>query len=110
MSLGMERVSIKKEKLSIPKWQWEDLDGKRILLWAEQGMGDQILFLTLALPLIRNSQIKVVIEVDKKLVEIVSLWYPEAEVKALEKFDCEGLVEYETFDYHLPLGSQWSIF
>ena len=100
----------REKKLSIPKWQGEDLEGKSVLLWAEQGMGDQILFLTLALPLIRDSQIKVAIEVDAKLVNIVSLWYPEAEVKALEKFDCEGLVEYETFDYQLPLGSLMQYF
>ena len=93
------------KKLSIPKWNGEPLDGKTLLLWAEQGLGDQILFLTLALPLIRDTEIQISIEVDNKLVELVSAWYPEATVSRLENFDCADEKGYERFDYHLPIGS-----
>ena len=93
------------KKLSAPKWDGEDLKGKHILLWAEQGLGDQIMFLSLALPLIRNTGARVSIEVDPKLVALVSAWYPEAAVSGLEKFDCVGLSEYASLDYHLPIGS-----
>lgn len=93
------------KKLSAPKWDGEDLKGKHILLWAEQGLGDQIMFLSLALPLIRNTDARVSIEVDPKLVRLVSAWYPEASVSGLEKFDCVGLSDYANLDYHLPIGS-----
>ena len=93
------------KKLAVPKWTGEPLEGKRILLWAEQGMGDQIMFLTLALPLIKNFGAEVSIEVDKKLVEIVATWYPEADVSALEHFECVDSAHYSNLDYHLPIGS-----
>ena len=93
------------KKLAIPKWNGESLNGKSILFWAEQGLGDQIMFLTLALPIIQNPQTKVSIEVDQKLIPIVSAWYPEATVSGLNLFHCEDVVEYQSFDYHLPIGS-----
>jgi len=93
------------KKFSIPKWNGQDLSGKSILLWAEQGLGDQIMFLSLALPLIQNRQIRVAIEVGEKLVDVVCAWYPEAHVSALENFDCIDSEQYAEFDYHLPIGS-----
>lgn len=93
------------KKLSVPKWNGERLEGKSLLLWAEQGLGDQIMFLTLALPLIRDSGAEISIEVDQKLVNVVAAWYPEAEVSAMENFECVGLPRYAKFDYHLPIGS-----
>jgi tetratricopeptide (TPR) repeat protein len=38
-----ERLNSQTRRLSFPEWQGEPLDGKRLLIWAEQGFGDQIL-------------------------------------------------------------------
>lgn len=41
---GASRSPAKAPVLSIPRWQGEALAGKRIAVWAEQGLGDQIQF------------------------------------------------------------------
>jgi tetratricopeptide (TPR) repeat protein len=38
-----ERLNSRTRKLSFPEWQGEPLAGKRLLIWPEQGFGDQIL-------------------------------------------------------------------
>ncbi|MDF1792084.1 MAG: tetratricopeptide repeat protein [Thalassobaculaceae bacterium] len=38
----------------IPEWTGQDIDGKKLLVWGEQGIGDEVQFLTLAPYLIRQ--------------------------------------------------------
>lgn len=95
----------KLKKMSARMWNGESLDGKKILLWGEQGLGDQVLFLTLALPIIKANNAQVTIEVLPKLIGLVKTWYPEAEVRALNTFDCIGDPDYDDYDYQLPVGS-----
>jgi tetratricopeptide (TPR) repeat protein len=38
-----ERLNSRTRKLSFPEWQGQSLEGKRLLIWPEQGFGDQIL-------------------------------------------------------------------
>lgn len=94
-----------KKVLDCPSWEGQKLEGKTILLWAEQGIGDQIMFLTLALPWIKDPRINVEIEVHEKLVGLVRMWYPEARVRSFGAVDCRGMEEYAHLDFNLPFGS-----
>jgi len=79
-----------------PQWRGEPLDGKTILLHAEQGFGDTIQFLRY-LPLLAARGGNVVLEIQKPLVPIVT---PTAGVKVLARGD-----PLPPFDVHCPLLS-----
>lgn len=97
-------------QLDAPRWNGEDLTGKTLLLWAEQGLGDQLLFLSLALPLVVNPDIDVILAVHPKLVEFVRTWYPDARVETLNLIDSRGAAEYADADYQMPFGDLPIIF
>ncbi len=50
----------------LPRWQGEDIAGRSILVWAEQGLGDSIQFCRY-LPLLRQSGATVIFEVQEPL-------------------------------------------
>ena len=60
----------------IPRWNADDLDGKKILVWGEQGVGDELLFLSVLPEIVGDSNVEVTIEVSRKLVKVVQAWYP----------------------------------
>lgn len=99
-----------KIKLDAPRWVDEDLAGKTVLLWPEQGLGDQVLFLTLAIEWISNPEINVMVVVHPKLVGLVSAWYPEANVVPMPSIDLTGLPEFESVDYQMPYGDLARVF
>ena len=98
-----ERFPTRKFDFPSPKWAGESLQGKSILLWGEQGIGDEILFLTALPKLLEWEPSRVGIFVSKKLVPVVERWYPNASVYPFG----EGteVSEDMDFDYHLPVGS-----
>ena len=95
-----------KPKFDIPSWRGESLEGKSILMWGEQGIGDEILFLT-QLPSVLKFQPKNIgIAVSKsKLHPILKHWLPGHDLFLQE--DLLGDVDYVNshFDFYLPLGS-----
>lgn len=62
-----------------PRWVGEDLTGKTILVWAEQGLGDEILHMSMAEDLLKRG-CKVVWECDWRLVPLLERAYPEMKV------------------------------
>ncbi|NOZ43221.1 MAG: tetratricopeptide repeat protein [Alphaproteobacteria bacterium] len=63
----------------IEKWQGQDVKGKTILIGAEQGIGDEILFSSLYPALIQEAK-HVIIGCDKRLVKIFQNSFPQATV------------------------------
>ncbi|MGA1858141.1 tetratricopeptide repeat protein [Azospirillum sp. 11R-A] len=84
-------------RLDIPEWQGEPLAGRRILVWGEQGLGDEILFGT-ALPDLLGQAGTVIVECDPRLARLFARALPAAEVRA-PSADPRGA------DCHAPLGS-----
>ncbi|HWA38073.1 MAG TPA: tetratricopeptide repeat protein [Burkholderiales bacterium] len=64
-----------------PEWQGEPLAGKRLLVWAEQGLGDQIMFLN-ALRDVQAQAAHVVLEASPRLVSLFARSFPAVEVVA----------------------------
>ena len=95
-----------KPKFDIPGWKGEPLDGKSILLWGEQGIGDEILFLT-QLPLVLKFQPRRVdIAVSKKkLHPVLKHWLPDHGLFLQSDLLDDSDFVNSHFDYYLPVGS-----
>jgi tetratricopeptide (TPR) repeat protein len=76
-----------------PRWRGEPLDGKRILMVGEQGLGDEIMFANVLPDLARavgeRGQLK--IAVDKRLIPLFQRSFPRAEVGRYEHAKLEGM-------------------
>ncbi|HEY0832350.1 MAG TPA: tetratricopeptide repeat-containing glycosyltransferase family protein, partial [Azospirillum sp.] len=89
----------------VPRWQGADLTGKRILVWREQGIGDELLYGTCLPDLIAMAG-HVVLELDERLVPLFARAFPQATVRA-ETLGPDGR---ETMlppdcDVHVPMAS-----
>ena len=79
---------------------WTGTEKGRLLIWKEQGIGDEIMFLSL-LHQIPNIITTIMVECDQRLQPLLSH-------QAYSRFDfitdIEAIDE-DSYDYHLPLGS-----
>jgi len=98
-----------RRQFSIPRWTGEPLAGKNILLWGEQGIGDELMFASI-IPEFEKLDCNVGIECAAKLVEIFQWSFPWAEVRETGAVNCEGNEVYGLFDYQIPFGSLAPIF
>lgn len=89
----------------LPAWRGEDLTGKRLLIWGEQGVGDTILFSALCAEAIARAR-SVVIETDRRLVPLFARSFPAALVRP-PRPDAEAVCEC---DLHVPIGSLARVF
>ncbi len=62
-----------------PKWDGLSLQGKRILVWAEQGIGDELYFASLYPQLLAQGA-KCIFEVEHRLVDLMQRSFPDAVV------------------------------
>lgn len=85
-------------------WEGEDLSDKTIMVWREQGLGDDLLFSTCYTDLIARAR-HVIIETDPRLVALYQRTWPQATVRA-ETWTSTGLENYGEvdFDYTAPAG------
>lgn len=84
-------------RLTVPEWQGEPLAGRRILVWGEQGLGDEIMFGTALPDLLRRSG-RLIVECDPRLTGLFARALPGAEVRA-------PTVAPRDADCHAPMGS-----
>lgn len=81
-----------------PRWTGrEQLEGKRILLWAERGLGDTLHFCRYA-PLVRDLGAEVILEVQPRLEPLLEGQFPGITVVARD-------TPLQPFDYQCPLLS-----
>ncbi len=66
-------------RFAIPEWSGEDLNGRRLLVWGEQGIGDEVQFLTLAPALIARGA-RLTILTEPRLRPILRRSFPEVDV------------------------------
>jgi len=64
-----------------PSWQGESLAGARIFVWREQGIGDELLFLT-CLPDLVQAGAQVTVAVSERLVSLTARAFPGVRVVA----------------------------
>ncbi|MGV8996837.1 MAG: tetratricopeptide repeat protein [Parvibaculaceae bacterium] len=87
-------------------WQGEDLSDKTIMITREQGLGDDLRFSTCFHDVIAMAK-HVIIETDKRFVDLYQRTWPQATVRA-ETGRSTGLLSYREgeidFDYTAPAG------
>lgn len=86
--------------LEQPRWAGEDAHDKSILVWREQGIGDEIMFGTCIPDLVRQAR-KVIVECDTRLVPLFARSIPEALVRPSDSF----ARSVPDADAHIPMAS-----
>lgn len=86
-----------------PRWEGNDPAGKTILVWVEQGLGDQILFFSMVPDLMRAGA-HCVVECDWRLMKLLERSLAGAEVVPY----CtppQPRVQQADIDFQIPVGS-----
>jgi len=96
-------------QFKVPKWDGSDIAGKRLLVWREQGVGDEILYASIFHEL-ETLGINVIFECELRLLTLWQRSFPEFNVRAAS-FDQNTMLPYfEDYDFHLPICSLGSLF
>ncbi|MDG3439040.1 tetratricopeptide repeat protein [Nitrospirillum amazonense] len=93
--------------LAAPQWRGENLAGKRIYVWGEQGFGDILQFTPLAHILRdRHGLAELVLEVSSPLTGVLSAALAKDGIRVVPRPDNPHMFSVqESFDYHVPLLS-----
>jgi hypothetical protein len=92
-----------KRHFQVPQWRGEPLGDKRLLIWAEQGLGDELWLFGLLTEVLEHCQ-NVVMDCEPRLVSLMSRSFPTVKVRAtnLNPMMARGS---QDFDVHIPVGS-----
>lgn len=85
-------------------WNGEDLLDKTILILAEQGLGDQVMFASCIKDLLQRSPRKIILEVEPRLVKLFARSFPELSIIPYSKDEPSVLTSIEDPDYYAPIG------
>ncbi|MDC3193517.1 hypothetical protein OAU31_03775, partial [Alphaproteobacteria bacterium] len=77
---------------------------KNVLVWAEQGIGDEIMFASL-IPELHAKCAKLIVQCDPRLIPLFKRSFP----KDIEFYDKNDLVTESLYEFHIPMGSLASI-
>lgn len=100
--LSEELGLIPPRRHSAPRWRGEDIPGS-LLIWGEQGLGDQIIYGSVVADASRRAK-KIVLDVDPRLVPLFGRSFPEAEVRPLQAESNEKDIAAQ-----IPIGSLCSL-
>jgi Flp pilus assembly protein TadD len=91
--------------LPAPRWDGEDISDKTILLWREQGIGDELLTASCFRDVIDRAG-HVIVESSWRLESLLARSFPGVTVRA-ESLSLEGeeLVDPPDYDVHIPVYS-----
>jgi len=91
--------------LPFPRWQGEPLHGKRIVVLAEQGLGDQVMLASCLPDLAALGPEKVYVEAMHRVAPTLARSFPAFTVIATNQDrDLDWVKEVGQADYYVPLG------
>lgn len=92
-------------RFAIPVWAGEDIQNDHLLIWREQGLGDELMFATLYQDVMGRAR-RVTIECDPRLVGLFTRSFPRAAVRAAPTSLIALTAEPERpqADRHVPAG------
>lgn len=88
----------------IPRWNGEALAGKRVLVWREQGVGDEIRFASILPDLIATGA-RITFDCTPKLAALFQASFPDVEVRADVAPEARKPKDSTDFDFEVPIGS-----
>ena len=88
------------DKLQTKKPYWSGEKNSSILVWKEQGIGDEIMYCSILPELIEQSK-KIILNCDKRLIPLFKRSFPNHIIYESEK----KLINEDNYDYHIPMGS-----
>lgn len=93
-----------------PRWKGQALHGQTLLVWREQGLGDEILFSTCLKELVGIDG-KIIVECETRLIKTLARSFPEFHFREVAYYNKPGLPAYHhDYDYQIPVGSLCGIF
>ena len=84
-------------RFRIPAWNGGDLTGKTVLVWREQGVGDELMYSACYPDLIARAS-RVIVECEPRLAALFARSFPLAVVRAATEDPVDA-------DFHVPAGS-----
>ena len=95
---------------NLPRWRGESLASKRVLIYAEQGLGDEIMFAS-CLPDILSLAAQCTIECNTRLASLFRRSFPNAHVHGGDKTDdARWLARLPPTHYQVAIGSLQNYF
>lgn len=88
------------KKFLTKKPLWNGEVEKSILIWKEQGIGDEIMYSSI-LPEIKKISKKVIVHCDKRLIPLFKRSFAQDIIYESNKQN----IEEDDYDYHIPFGS-----
>ena len=96
--------SIKRKFIAPRATSLEDIANKTVLIWREQGIGDELTFLTLLNDFCSQTNASVIYECDERITSLVRRSFPNIKCRP-EAFDTQTLFsDIEDFDVQIPIG------
>mgnify|MGYP001225265837 FL=1 len=91
-----------RRKFDVPKWDESVNKKSKILIWTEQGLGDDLLFSTAIKDFIKDFP-NIIFEHHNKTSDLMRVAFPDIQCReALFRPDLTPI--YFDYDYHVPLG------
>lgn len=91
-----------RRRFAVPEWQGDAIEGRHLLLWGEQGIGDEVQFLTLLKHVCRIGA-RVTVLAESRLRPLISRSFPDVTVPDVD--GPSGEVEsHHGADVHLATG------
>ena len=85
-------------KSTKPPWNGEK--GQRVLVWNEQGIGDEIMFSSIV-PEIYAASSKILVKCDRRLIPLFERSFPTD----VTYYSGDSHVSEDEYDFHIPMGS-----
>lgn len=90
-------------RFPFPEWEGEPLEGKTLLVYAEQGLGDEIMFASCFAEVIARAG-RCIIECAPRLAALFQRSFPRATVVGGDRFQVEWLAQVGRIDLQIGAG------
>jgi tetratricopeptide (TPR) repeat protein len=107
--LRLDSLEVPARMSGVPRWQGEDFTGRVVLVYGEQGLGDEIMFAS-CLPEVLARARQVIFEVSPRLESLMARAFPQAVICAAGSAALTAAVAAQRPAFEVPAGSLPGLF